>query len=260
MHALRWKNFSRWYSLGLDSSGALVIRVSLPAWNEISPYLLATTPIIAAHATRLHLPFIAPTVTGWGFGPVVTCTETDESYISWRCPLSPSDPSQNVQKQLLCIVCTLSILFSVLDLYEPATPALTDRAQLVQVDILYMHDREMSKFPLCATLSSHAVSWLKDASKEARDSLANKMREAMQKTYALMMRRADDPRDRFLAHITNQLILLQVPGDACTLSGRLGEPGQGFPIDPHNVDTAAQQLTLLTALCTLSDELHALGL
>lgn len=264
MHLLQTQCLPYRYDLGFDRvSSALVIHVELRAWEWVKSLLKATAPIVQDYAKWCPFtPFIEPLADEWGFGPVMKRVESPGPDAIWRCSFALSTNPQDRSPQTLASIFAISTLLQALNFYESALPVSTtyDQVQLMEVDIFYVHSRPLHRFPIHATLAPSVSHWLRRASEDARNRLRSTVRAAARQVYANAIGRPDDPRDRFLVEITDRTMMLQVPGDACTLAGPVEESGQGTVLSPHNVDCAAQQLALLAGASALCEALRDLGL
>lgn len=250
---------SRKYDVAFDAARCVMtVRIDFDTWEAIEPFLKTTVPVVRGYQTRCPSlpPFVEPTDQELGFGSAMNRIIDEGSDIVWGCSLTPvGGPSKN-----LAIICTLSIVFMVLNMIESRLLTPPDRAQLMEVDLSYRFDCDMHRCPISATLGPNVTRWLKTASRGARSQIEGPVLAAMRAAYASMMKRPDDPHDRFLAEIGDRVIVFQVPGDASTLSGREEGPDRGMELASHNVDASIQQLSLLAGLGALCTTLRTLGL
>lgn len=87
----------------------------------------------------------------------------------------------------------------------------------------------------------------------------NEMVDAMKMAYEQLFAQRPHRFDRFNARIDyeNGWLNVDCPGDACGLNpsyGGVNKDGHGYGVGCHNVDTCAQQLTLLAGLAALHDK------
>lgn len=250
---------SRRYDVAFDAARCVMtVHIDFDTWEAIKPFLKTTVPVVRGYQTQCPSlpPFVEPTDQELGFGSTMNRIIDKGSDIVWGCSLTPAGgPSKN-----LAIICTLSILFMALNMIESRPLTSPDRAQLMEVDLSYRFDRDMHRCPISATLGSHVTQWLKTASRDARSQIEDSVLKAMRAAYASIMKKPDDPHERFLMEINDRVIVLQVPGDASTLSGREEGPDRGMELASHNVDASVQQLSLLAGLGAFCAALRTLGL
>lgn len=152
------------------------------------------------------------------------------------------------------ISASLTVLLTVLE-YLPEQDSTAEFPQLLTVTTITRSERSCG---IWGTYSPVLSKWLTSLGANAG---IPEMVQAMKIAHESMLgvRKYLSDWD-FRANIADQYGWLNVdcPGDACCLHPALGSPkdGEGYEFTCHNVDTPAQQLTLLAGLAALHDRVR----
>lgn len=127
----------------------------------------------------------------------------------------------------------------------------TDKKQLIAVE--WSDTTGMCNCWISAWVDDSVLEWVKNAP----NSDAKFITDAMQKTEEVLLSRKMDTYDFRFWYNTEDLFGFQVPGNACTLStckygmGMFGNVGK--TLSPHNVDHRFQQADFIVGLAVLND-------
>lgn len=247
-----------WYTLGVSKSGALIIRVH-PSCEAALHRLATKPPRVQEQATGLGLsPFIPPTKTRWGFGPVLTRHDDDEGWLRWQCPLQQILSGEEVGGEDhwdrgYAVSATLETLFHVLRFEFPATN--TAIPQLLTIDGMAV-ERRMYGGALNATVSRRLGLWINQRITQGvrkEEAVITAMRRAYTRMWPRRIGRAEGT-DFRCSYREPNLVFLDCPGNATGLGPDDVDSvsaESGYPLVPHNTDSPIHQLTLLWGLAAL---------
>jgi hypothetical protein len=246
-----------WYELAAPK-GHLEIRVHKAAFDFLR--LEATASRFSDVDENLQLPpFIEPTEERWGFGEILSITSREEDWTTLQCelPVIFKDRRSDPDWPTAYAVCaTLGVLFDYLAVFEGDTGS--DRKQLLGVFYMGMGVVEEKARGIGVNLSPILCSWLERQVGGEEGKLLGEITAAMLGAYQHMYRQvgAVDERD-FPAFIrTPRRLHMFCPSGACGLETNDlydGDPNYGNQLVPHNMDSALQQLTLLTGVAALCE-------
>ncbi|MEK7501565.1 MAG: hypothetical protein AAB629_01425 [Patescibacteria group bacterium] len=153
--------------------------------------------------------------------------------------------------EVYAISASLTVLFMILDYPEIETPSLLP--QLLTVHTITANGQHGGE--LGGMYGIELCDWL---GRFKPNTEMDEMTKAMKLAYGRMLSRRHFLADRFEATIASENGWLNVscPGDACGLhpADQHWRAGSGYEFSSHNVDSPAQQLTLLCGLAALHDK------
>lgn len=149
-------------------------------------------------------------------------------------------------KDAFAISASFSILTGWLRFCEIETSAIFPQLLTVQT----ISEEGMHGGSLSGDISIHMRIWLESLGERVE---LTEMTRAMKIAYSQMFGSRDYNMYRFNAYATNGRFIANCPGDACGLhpSDWYARKGEGYEFSCHNVDSPAQQITLLAGLGAL---------
>lgn len=254
------ENLPAWYELGVDANTDLIVRVHRQALDFLRAIEWSSAPIISFFQEKVKTPFIEPSEERWGFGEVLSWEAADQKqdFIDLRCPLPVIfDPKTGRDEPgAWRVSVTLSVLFLALNTIIEKTDC--PSSQLLAISDFcyagYIEDEtQTGYFSVC--ISPSLCRWI---SKQEDNSQRQEIISAMQEADRHMWRPEESFDDYgFKAWFRQpRWVHLDCPGYSCGLDPDPGDYGslsleEGYQLLPHNVDTALQQLTLLSGIAAL---------
>ncbi len=262
---IRQEDIDAWYEISWDEQGKRLIVKIHRALEEQLDRLTPDAPIIDhfINYDKIPLdPYIPPTKPNWGFGQILQRVDTEEPFIVWaidipRVMWMESGERKYDWKQAYNISASLNILFLLLSIYKREEIIWeSSRSQLIICRSLTT-DVGQHGGSLTVTIAKTFLPWFKDS---ITDDCKSTIEQAMRTAYYQMFqdREAGDLiTDRALnmqIRSKTGLIHFNCPGQACGLDPDFNcREDEGYDLEPHNVDTPAQQLTFLVGVAAMCD-------
>lgn len=283
---VRYKDISAWYELGItDDHKALIIRIEKTALVEVQKLLTMKAPLVRIYEERLNKTplfgelFIPPREKVWGFGEVLEqFPQERDDWISYHCDLPVILSAEQVKWQgndsgfygernwerAEQVTVTLKVLFEALWLFEEQAAEkeiIKNQVQLLIIEGMRV-ESGLHGSSFSVKLSKRFCNWLKkqigDKEYKAFEHLhlpeaERAMTEAHFQIWQKPLDRYDLRRHEVVCHPPKS-IHLSCPGNACGLDPEYSRTEDwGYMLQPHNVDSRIQQLTLLAGIAKLHD-------
>jgi hypothetical protein len=201
---------------------------------------------VGALQEELDLPlFYSPLNRRWGFGQVLELYgESDDEWVSWRCSLPRRSVGEDIcWEDITAISASLSILFRVLLTLSVQERAVTERPQLFLIPRMPI-GKDMRSHGFSVELSPAFHEWF------AKSDIKpfQKVSDAMKQAYACMLGHREGATFKIEIKPPSMLVM-QIPGNAASLYLEKEDD----ELQPTNVDSVLQQLTLLAGVAALWD-------
>lgn len=271
-------------SVGLNNQ-SLIVSIHQDVYSEVQKMLQSVGLRPWFLSEDLNLPqFLSPSKSWlwWGFGPVADnlpapkgsfvpievilprivkyppgyelAKTLDLPKVPWEegydCTLWQPDFDWNFAH---AVSATLTLLFKSLSTVE--IPMDSEKPQLVEVDM----STNLNNNPISVTLGRSILPYL---NRQFNNSHSQKAENVIREAYQYMMGKDEFSMNRFrVLYREHRWVNLIVPGDACGLNpdGYYNTDKEGYTIYPHNVDSVAQQLTLLMGIAAIHQEAREMG-
>jgi hypothetical protein len=241
-----------WYEIGATDHTKLQISIHPDAACHILSGRLEKSPRVSdtLKENKKFISFIPPTHEKWGFGEILHASFNLRrmEWLTFDCPLPTRD-----EDTTWAVRHTLDLLFSYLSIFEDITDS--SEPQLLVIEGMAIK-ADLHGGALGASVTPALASWIA-ALPQNQD--LTEISTAMYDAHAHMFpatKRSRLYKHEFQANSWSNKLYLRVCGNACDLgtdgSSRY-EPGYGYCMSPHNVDSGLQQLSLLMGLAKTHD-------
>jgi hypothetical protein len=257
------KSIPAWYELSLVNEGIIRLKVHRDALQHMRDVDWEKAPAVRDMVKRFGFEsFYVPCDGMCGFDKVFTqgglATGT---WVGWDIRLpnirTENGEHEDSKKYTMAVRATLWLFTSCLWLYEGDTQWTKPQLMVVEGICLPTEEMRMCLGSLSVSLSPKVIRWL---SKQPKNKHLEPVIDAMKNASRVMWESSSD-RGGFGALVRESKWLhLDVPGNACGLDPESHDDESldvGYTLEPHNVDSSLQQLTLLAGLAKLHDLVRA---
>lgn len=253
-----------WYDLSLlKTNHGITISVPNQTYTELLSWHLATAPGVLGLQRKHGLPeFTSPNDGPWGFGEVLMPADPPlPNWHSWNCEWPQLDTSlQNPWEPLVVTCANLEVLFTILSI----TKDIEVDSDIPQIaEYILQSGKGMGMWGVWAGLAPTATHWLHQFPANTHHVSAS---EAMLAAWKHLCGEQNRPMAAYDHHTVYAItrypgaLSFHCPGQACDLgtmnSDITADPSYGYALSPHNVDTPMQQLTLLTGLVSICQNIR----
>ncbi len=241
-HRVGMERIPRFYDLGYNQRGTFVrMHKKAAEFVRAEPFPANMTEYFQKNA---KLPdFVQPEKDKWGYGQVLTWHELPDGEV--MCEYL----RKREKMHGMMISASLSLLFDKLQLFDENSGDV--RSQLMAVSMY----PEPMRCSLSATMSNFFCRMLIPKTREDLEVAVNPM---IKEFFALgPIKKGEISNHDFIAYkdtITEPRFFIQCFGDACDIGVSGSDrwyPEEGMELGPHNIDSAAQLLSLLAGLAAI---------
>lgn len=200
-------------------------------------------------------PFLANVSRLWGFGGNLFPQAAPVGLLAWSAPWPKTGPLERRSANVRALAASIAVLSLILQHLMHEAKRTGDRAPLFMPRLM-LPAGDLSGASLSADFHSDAAAWISPGKMRSLEYVRTEMCDVYARLHPSLFT-CPKP-DEYRANVgegDHVELGLAIGNCACmhTDSAHRGMPGYPIHVVSHNIDTAAQQLTMLAALITIAE-------